>query len=148
MTEGSLHLRSSQPGKAKVEVSAAARSVNAQASQMGKALHLWAWACAFTNFHFLHTCTVAHFFHPLPIIKSSEPTLLYPLTDSLLQTTELSRPNVVYQAHKRNASDGPSRRHVGHRIFCPLFTGRLVSQCTHYISFFNINLIIFFVTQF
>lgn len=83
----------------------------------------------------LHRCS--HFFHPLPIIKSSESTPLYPLTHSLVQTIQHSRLNHVYQAHKRNASDEPSGRHVGHRKFRPLFNGRLVPQCTHYSSFLN-----------
>lgn len=65
MTEGILHLSLSQSGKAKVNVSAAARSIIAQASQMGHALHLWTWVCALTGFHFLHLCTAAPTFSTL-----------------------------------------------------------------------------------
>lgn len=82
----------------------------------------------------MHRCS--YFFHPLPIIKSSESTPLYSTTYPLDQTIELSRLNHLYQAHKCNASDEPSRRHVGHRIFRPLFNGRFVLQCTYYIHLF------------
>lgn len=65
MTEGILHLSLSQSGKVKVNMSAAARSTIAQASQMGHALHLWTWVCALTGFHFLHLCTAAPTFSTL-----------------------------------------------------------------------------------
>lgn len=140
MTEGILHLSLSQSRKVKVNVSAAARSIIAQASQNGLRVTSMDLGLCLDGLPLptpMHRCS--YFFHPLPIIKSSEPTPLHSITYPLVQTIELSRLNHLYQAHKCNASDEPSRRHVGHRIFRPLFNGRFVLQCTYSISFFNIN---------
>ena len=52
-----------------------------------------------------HRCS--YFFHPLPLppIKFLEPIPMYPRAHPLPQTVDISHLDLVYQAHKRNASD-------------------------------------------